>query len=256
MANIHKVLIMKVPVGGRFFTTKHPDGRLSSGIKVEEILQRTLPKREFKRYKHEIEELVAPKQCVVYDKGLLDEPELDDMLAESIGYIHRFSKLDVCRPNIILLMRDSKKKPATEANINGYHHIINMFFSRRFSTELRFKAYEIFNKALEVDKRNKRKKTNTFLAVLHLFWWNLSDMNVYRKLIDKLWMDPELFPGQNFDWGHYVIASKGKEGNFKSTPYYNDSRFIEIVHHESEAAHLQNIVNEHGEHPPRFRKTG
>ncbi len=255
MATIHKVLIMKVPVG-KFFTARHPNGMLSSSINIGDILRKQLPPEEFIQKKRGIMEMVAPKNCVVYDRDLLDEPELDDMLADNIGYMYRFSNIDVCRPNIILLMRDYKKKPAAKATINGYHHIINMFFSRHLPTDLRFKAYKTFNKAIDVDKRNG---TNTFFPLLQLFWLHFPNTNGYIKLIDEVWIDPQYDPGQKFDWEHFVLECSGTLGNFGSTPYYNDDRFIGIVNNlydKNKAMLFRTMVNRFGEHPPRFRKTG
>lgn len=250
MANIHKVLI------GKFFTIKHPNGMLSSEIGVRDILQKQLPKREFKRYKHEINERVAPKLCVVYDKGLLDEPDLDDKLAENIGYIHRYSNIDVCRPNIILLMRDYKGKSVSESKIYGYHDIVKMLFSNHLSTDLRIKAYEIFHKAITVDERNG---SNTFYPTLQLSWLFFPDINEYQKLINTLWFDPNFDPDQRFDWGHYLDANKGTVGNSKNTPYYNDDRFIGIInklYDENKAVLFRTMINRFGEHLPRFRKVG
>lgn len=223
MANIHKVLIMKVPVG-KFLIARHANGMLSSRIEIKDILQKQLPPREFRSRKREIDEIVAPNKCVVYHKQLLDDPPLDEKIGA--GLIHSFSRIDVCRPNILLFIRDYKKKPVIKANIYGYHQIVKTFFSSHLSTDLRFKAYEIFNKAIAVDERNG---TNTFFATLQLSRLFSSDIRQYQKLIDRLWVDPEFDPGQYFDWLHFHVESRGTEGNFKSTEYYNDNRFIRTV---------------------------
>jgi len=209
---------------GRAVTIRTRTGMLHSRVNIGDILRNSLSSRK-SRMKSPAINFVVKHDFVVYNKALLDEPELDGKLAEgSLACVWDLGPIKLCDPATIPVIRNFKAAPLNEAGLYGMMNIAKRSLSGSLPADVRFKGYEVFNHAIGVDKRNG---TNAFIKVLKVSSRYISSVQKYQKFIDALWLDPRHDEQEYFQW--LVDLTESSSGNHKgsgSTGYYNDKRFI------------------------------
>ena len=209
-------------------TVKTCTGMLYSKVNIGEVLRNRLPLREYRNNRYLVKDAVDGN-FVVYNKKLLDEPELDDKIAKgSAACIYQFKGIEVCYPQTILFIRKHKNTPVLFAKLSGMEEIAKKLLSKNLPVDLRFKGYEVFNHIIDLDKRNG---TNAYLKTLQLSALFIPDIERYGPFIDRLWLDPTYNDYEYHDIYLLILLASGI-GNYThlgSKGYYSDDRIIEII---------------------------
>lgn len=208
----------------RAVTIRTGTGMLHSRVNIMKFLRNSLSSREY-RMRSPAVNCVVKQGFVIYDKALLDEPELDDKLAESsLACVWTIGRIKLCYSTTIPDIRKFKAATLNEAGLYGMRNIAKRALSGSLPADVRFKGYEVFDHAIALDKRNG---TNTFRKTLKVSSRYISSAKKYQKFIDALWFDSRHDEGECFSWLADLIENgNGNYKEFGSTGYYNDERFI------------------------------
>jgi len=211
----------------RVITFRTRTGTLSSKVKIGRVLLNNMPHREY-RAKMPVVDFCIKKGFILYDKAVLDEPELDGKLAEgSSACVWQIGMVKLAIPGMIKIIRDLKIKPLSQAERFGMKNIAERSLSKTLPVDLRFKAYEIFDHAIDLDKRNG---TNAYFKLLQISSLSFLSVQKYQRTIDRLWLDPGHDKREYFQWiANLVESGSGENEGFEATGYYNDRKFIDTL---------------------------
>lgn len=218
-------------------TFKSRNGMLFSKLPIGNVLRERLGPIASKNLAKTIR-FAEREKWVLYRTDLLGDKELDDKLAHDLVLafdlphpLDMRPKVIICDPKTIQTVRDFKKKPVQLAKELGYEEVIKKLLGRSQPAGIRRKWYEIFDRALDIDERERDINKNAFNMSLYLpsLFIELRDKGeACSKLADILWFDPKHDESQSFDWIAYHRVEP-RNGTFKETPYYNDTRFIALL---------------------------
>ena len=199
-------------------------GTLLSKGKIGRVLLNNMSPREY-RAKMPVVDLCVKNEFVLYDKAVLDEPELDGKLAEgSSACVWQIGMVKLAIPGMVKIIRDLKIKPLVQAERFGMKSIAKRSLTKTLPVDLRFKGYEIFDHAIDLDKRNG---TNAYFKILQLSSRFFLRVQKYQRMIDRLWLDPGHDEREYFQWiANLIESGSGDHDGFGATGYYNDKRFI------------------------------
>jgi hypothetical protein len=172
---------------GLSLTVRTRKGTLVSRTEISRLLgQEHLAKRSMSDLMKE----AVRERFVVYRSTLLDEPELDCLLAEkALCLVIDFGSVKVCHPMTVVKLREFKANPFTTAKELGMADVPTLLLSKEFSVYARFKAFSVFNHAISLDSETG---LNTYEMLLRLCERIMEegDHQLYMRLLDNLWLYP------------------------------------------------------------------
>jgi hypothetical protein len=174
-------------------TERQPDGTLTCKYGIKDVLLHTLSKLDIKRKERVIDKILAPVKFVPYRPHLLDEPVLDDKLADRTACMWNFAdKIKICYPDTVNYVNSYKHRPIRAASRYGMQKNMAYFVAKSIDAETRFMTYVVFNSASRMDRD---LGTDSFIKLLDLFT-ALTDKDEIRADILK-----DLFIEEN--WCNY-----------------------------------------------------
>jgi len=225
----------------RAITCRTRTGTLPGKMKIGRVLLNNMSPREY-RAKMPVLDFCVKNGFVLYNKTILDEPELDGKLAEgSSACVWQIGRVKLTIPVMVKIIRDLKIKPLVQAERFGMKSIAKRSLSKTLPVDLRFKGYEIFDHAIDLDKRNG---TNAYFKILQLSSRSFLSGNKYQRMIDRLWLDPCHDEHEYFQWiANLLESGSGDYDGFGATGYYNDKRFIGRLNFFLEGSRLGKVKN-------------
>lgn len=124
---------------------------------------------------------------VLYDKRLMKEPELDDLIADHIfAAVFRFRRFSLCTQDARIRTEGYRLTPLTAASQLNLDHAVRELTSNEAPLLIRHKTLEVLNFALYVDRETG---TDSFPKILRLLNDHLlKDIQECFSFVNSFWL--------------------------------------------------------------------
>ena len=165
---------------------------------------------------------------VLYDKKLLPDPELDDLIARYDHFcVYSFRRFALCDSSTLHEVMSYKERPIAAAKMNGGLATVRELLKRHNDAVFRYKVLEIMHCALNADAKNR---TNSFSRFLDLVSLHGARDIATRFLVNWLWLFSKEYK-QGIDFLFYWGYQKKKGASLDYFMEYKDMDGSSFVSH-------------------------
>lgn len=210
----------------RRYTRRANSGILLSTRGIRDILRENLTQKEYRYYRTPIA-FFSKEKYVIYSRGLLGNPDIDERIAIALNRVQNIYGFEVCDPRTILDVRHFRTDPYYRAKSLGMGRTMRTVLAATLPADEKFRWFCVFNHAIGLDEHTG---LDTFPKILRLLSRLTPDISKYVNAFEKLWYIPLPAIDSESDFSAYHTGTyQHADGWGDEKMNYEDIGFVKVL---------------------------